>query len=285
MAIDLHVHSTKSDGTLTPKELVSLADKINLSAFALTDHDTTEGLDEAMKYTSQTGVKLIPGIEFSTEYSGRDIHILGLFINHRESDFLKRLNDFRDSRLLRNEKMCKKLREEGGIDITYELLKAENPDSVITRSHYATFLYKHGYVNSRNEAFDRYIGDHCKYFVPRQKVTPAQAIKLVRDNGGVSVLAHPTLYHMTKKQIRELVMDLKASGLEGIEGIYSTYSASEENYIQSLAREFSLLISGGSDFHGDAKPSLELGTGYGKLHIDDSILEPFYEYMENRHRL
>ena len=272
-AVDLHVHSTKSDGTLTPNELVDYAIQKGLTAFALTDHDTTDGLDEILDYAKGKAIEVIPGIEFSTDYNGKDVHIVGLYIDYHNEEFQRELNEFRDSRLNRNIKMCNKLREEGGIDISYDKLVDEyGKDVVLTRAHYATYLLNHGYVNSRDEAFDKYIGDRCKYYVSREKVTPLQAVKLILKAGGIPILAHPILYHLSDKSLRELVSLLKDNGLIGIEAIYSTYKPHEERLIRSIAKEFNLTISGGSDFHGEAKPGLDLGTGYGKLCIPDEVL-------------
>lgn len=269
--VDLHVHSTKSDGSFTPCELVDYALKKGLSAFALTDHDTTEGLDEAISYAADKPIEVIRGIELSSEYNGRDIHIVGLDIDHRSPAFLSHLTSFQNSRVERNIKMCNNLRE-AGIDITFDKLQAEFPDSVITRSHYAKYMLAHGYIKSLKEAFDRYIGDHCKYYVPREKITPAQAVSLITEAGGIPILAHPVLYHMTKGQLEELVRELKAAGLVGIEAVYSTYSPADEREIKKLAAKFGLRISGGSDFHGTAKPGLDLATGYGSLFIPEEIL-------------
>ena len=281
--VDLHVHSNKSDGTLSPSELVAYAVEKGLTAFALTDHDTTEGLKEAMETAASfvkagKQIEVIPGIEFSTEYEGRDVHILGLYIDYRNPAFQKHLQKFVDSRIERNRKMCYKLREEGGIEITYEKLLAENPDAVITRAHYARYLLDHGYIKSLSEAFDRYIGDHCKYFIPREKVTPVQAVQLILEAGGIPILAHPILYHMSEPKLKELTMKLKEAGLVGVEAIYSTYNSREERQIRTLAKECDLCISGGSDFHGDAKPGLDLGTGYGRLYVPEEILENLKKY-------
>ena len=162
--VDLHVHSTCSDGTFTPEELVDYAMEKGLRAFALTDHDPAPQVPE-----------VIPGIELSTEYQGKDIHMVGLFIDYHQPDFAHYLEDFIHSRENRNEKMCALLREHD-IDITYEALLAEFPGAVITRAHFARYLLSHGYIQSMKEAFDRYVGDHCPCFVPREKVTPAQAV-------------------------------------------------------------------------------------------------------------
>ena len=270
--VDLHVHSTRSDGTFTPTELVDYAIEKGLSAFALTDHDTTDGLAEALEYATDKGIEVVPGIEFSTEYESKDIHILGLYIDYNKKEFKEQVQAFIDSRILRNQKMCKNL-QGAGIDITYEALLAEFPNATITRAHYARFLLDRGYVKSLPEAFDRYVGDHCPYFVPREKVTPAQAVKLILKADGIPILAHPTLYHMSDRRLDKLVAELKEAGLVGIEAIYSTYTTAEERQMRTLASRYNLLISGGSDFHGKNKPKLDLAVGYGKLHIPASVLD------------
>lgn len=282
--IDLHVHSNRSDGTCSPKELVDYALKKRLTAFALTDHDTVDGLDEAINYANELSQKLrtaqgidtpfipeiIPGIEFSTEYEGRDVHIVGLAIDYKNREFVAHLQNFVDSRTARNQKMCALL-QGAGIDITYEKLLAEFPGAVITRAHYAKYLLNHGYIKNLKEAFERYVGDHCPYFVPREKVSPEQAVELILQVGGIPILAHPILYRMSDRRLEELVARLKAVGLIGIEAVYSTYSAGEERQIRALAKKYHLLISGGSDFHGSNKPDIDLGVGYGKLAIHDEV--------------
>ncbi len=282
--IDLHVHSTASDGTFTPSELVEYAITHGISAFALTDHDSVNGLEEAISYAKElSGVvceknpegnelEVIPGIEFSTEYEGKDIHIVGLYVDYKNPAFVKPLVSFIESRNTRNQKMCALLREHG-IDITYEALQAENPGAVITRAHYGKYLLENGYVGSMNEAFDRYIGDHAPCFLPREKVTPESAIKLILEAGGVPVLAHPVLYRMSDRRLDALVAQLKEAGLMGIEVIYSTYNTAETRDMQALADKYDLLVSGGSDFHGANKKDLNFGTGYGKLYLHEDILE------------
>ena len=275
--VDLHVHSNRSDGSMTPSELVDLAVKKGLSAFALTDHDTVDGIPEALsraRYWSDQGIQLevIPGIEFSTEYMGKDIHIVGIDIDY-EADFFKRyLTDFVNARIERNKKMCKNL-QAVGIDISYEKLMEEYPGSVITRAHYARFLHDHGHTSSMKEAFERYVGDHTKYFVPREKVTPVQAVELVLKAGGIPILAHPVIYGLGKTALDTLVSELKAAGLIGIEAVYSTYTPSDERDIKALALKHDLAISGGSDFHGKAKPDIDLAVGRGKLFVHEGILK------------
>lgn len=276
-SVDLHVHSNKSDGTYAPSDLVTLALSKGLAAFALTDHDTTEGIDEALAAAAAARaggaeIEVIPGIEFSTEYEGKDIHIVGIDIDYKGAAFQTYLKDFQESRDNRNRKMCLKLAEHG-VDITYEQLCTEFPGRVLTRAHYATFLLQHGYVKSMSEAFDRYVGDRAPCFLPREKVTPAQAVSLILQSGGIPILAHPILYHMSDARLEKLVVSLKEAGLVGIEAIYSTYNSAEERQIRKLATKYDLCISGGSDFHGGTKPGLEMGNGYGKLFVPYEVLE------------
>lgn len=279
--IDLHVHSSCSDGTFSPAELVSYAREKGLAAFALTDHDTTAGLAEAFAAAEGTGMEIIPGIEFSTEYCGRDIHIVGLDIDFEHPEFVEQLHDFRDSRNVRNRKMIRRLHE-GGIDISEHQMRESFGDAVWTRAHFARYLMDHGYVREMKEAFEHYVGDHCPYYVPREKVTPAQAVDLIFRTGGIPILAHPMQYHLNEEGIRRLLSSLKEAGLMGAEAIYSTHSSEEEAMIRRLTGDLDLLISGGSDFHGSNKPHIDLGCGRGNLVIPYEILQ---QLRDRRHAI
>lgn len=279
--VDLHTHSNKSDGSLSPTALIDEAKSIGLSAIALTDHDTIDGLEEAIDHGNEIGIKVIPGVELSTEYMGRDVHIVGLFINYKDQSFLDHLKKFVDSRDERNKKMCQKLTN-AGMPVIYEELIEMFGESVLTRAHYARYMLSKGYIKSLPEAFERYIGDHSPYYVPREKVTPKQGVELILNAGGIPVLAHPILYKLGKDALNKLVSELKEYGLVGIEAIYSTYTNADERTIRDLAKKYNLLISGGSDYHGAAKPGLNLGTGYGKLAIPDLVLEDIENYYMQR---
>lgn len=270
--IDLHTHSTESDGTLTPEELMQLAADTGLSAIALTDHDTVGGLSKAEPVAKQLGIELIPGIELSTDYNGTEVHMLGFYIDNTNPAFLAKLQEFIDSRDVRNEKMAFLLQKEG-FDITLEQLYQEYPESVITRAHFARYLVEHGFVKDRDTVFRKYLGDNCRCYVPREKITPFEAIDLIRLGGGLSFFAHPVLCHMNHDRLRFFVKDLKEAGLTGMEAIYSMNTPGDERNMKKLAEEFGLLISGGSDFHGENKPYIHLGTGRGNLRIPESILE------------
>lgn len=279
--IDLHTHSNKSDGSMSPVELVDEAKKVGLSAIALTDHDTIDGLDEAIKHGNEIGIKVIPGVELSCEYNGKDVHIVGLFINQHNKEFNSQLRAFVDSRDIRNQKMCQKLTD-AGMPVIYEEMVEMYGDSVLTRAHYARYMLEKGYIKSLSEAFERYIGDHSPYYIPREKVTPKQGVELILSAGGIPILAHPILYKLGKEAMDNLVSSLKEYGLVGIEAIYSTYTSADERYIREIAKRYSLLISGGSDFHGAAKPGLNLGTGYGKLYVPLEVLNKLEDYHLNR---
>ena len=270
--IDLHVHSTESDGTLTPEDLVAEAKKAGLAAFALTDHDTCQGVCKAMPLAASAGIELIPGIELSTDYHGKEVHIVGLYIDIENEQLLKKTAEYRKCRSERNALMVEALRKEG-LSITMEELVAENPDCVITRANIARFLYEHGQIKSVREAFDRYIGDHCKCYVGRLKVASTDAVRLIKEAGGTAILAHPLLYGLSNTNLQKMIDELKPVGLDGLEAIYSTYTTGEEQQMKCLARENGLLISGGSDFHGSNKPDIALGRGRGHLYIPYSVLE------------
>ncbi|SES31627.1 hypothetical protein SAMN04487884_12929 [Butyrivibrio fibrisolvens] len=277
--VDLHTHSTASDGTYTPTQLIDYAHEKGLAAIALTDHDTTKGLAEAMEAGRRyDDLEVIPGIEFSTDYEGKDIHIVGLYMHYDDPEIQRRLQEFVDSRVSRNRKMCRLLTEHG-VPMDFDDLQAAFPDSVITRAHYAAYMLEKGYIKSRQEAFDRYIGDNCECFVPREKITPDMAVKMVIDAGGVPILAHPILYGMSDARLRKLVGELKEAGLKGIEAIYTTYTASDERQIMEIAKDYDLLISGGSDFHGANKQDIDLAVGYGKLFVPETTLEKIKESL------
>ena len=279
--IDLHVHSNVSDGTSTPSELVAYAYKKKLSAFALTDHDTVDGIPEAIKATNSLKTKdqyveVIPGVEISAGYKGKDIHILGLLLDYTDETLTTTLHQLAKERSLRNEKMCKNLRD-AGLALTMDEIKEGNEDAVITRAHFAKALLKKGYVSSIKEAFTKYLDSTSPYYVPRKFLSPKKAIDLIRQANGVPVLAHPLLYKLSNSELKTLLTELKEYGLEGIEAVYSCNMGLDESYVRSLANEFGLVVTGGSDYHGSVKPDIDLGSGRGNLKIPAHLLEQLKE--------
>ena len=269
--VDLHTHSTRSDGTFTPTQLVRIAQKKRLSAFALTDHDTAIGIEEAMKAAAGTDVEVIPGIELSTKYLEKDVHIIGLFYDYKDPEFCRQVKEFSDARDLRNRKMCDMMCE-AGLPIPYDELMADNPGAIVTRANMAKFLLKKGAISSLKEAFDKYIGDDCPFFVPREKITPKKAVEFLLRFHGIPVLAHPFQYKLGDEGLETLVAGLKEAGLMGIEAYYCKHTPEMTEKIRALARRYDLLLSGGSDFHGTNKPGLEMGTGYGRLAVPEACL-------------
>lgn len=280
--IDLHVHSNHSDGTLDPAELVTLAIKSDVTTFALTDHDTVSGISKAKAAAakSDSGVTVISGTEISAAYQKRDIHILGLFINETNASLLSALEEAVNARELRNEHMAERFRSLG-IPLTLEALRSENPDTVITRAHFAKYLIEHGHVTSSQDAFQRYLNYDAPCFVPREYMQPERAISLISEAGGIPVLAHPLLYKLPPAELEALLRRLTDAGLKGLEVYYSSNTGFDEQICYGLANRYGLLMTGGSDFHGDNKPNLYLGIGRNhNLHIPEQLLEPLYASLQ-----
>ena len=268
--VDLHVHSKLSDGTFSPKELVSYAKEKGLFAFALTDHDTISGVPEAMEAGKHLSVTVVPGIEFSAIYQGKDIHIVGLFLDIDNPLLLDTISRYQKNRDIRNEQICEKFTA-CGIPMTLKDLQEAFPGAILTRAHYARYLMDKGITSSVKEGFETYVSEGCPCFVPKVHISPQEAISVILQAGGVPVLAHPVLYHLSDKELRSLIETFIGFGLKGIEAIYSTYTLEEERYIRRLAKEYGLLISGGSDFHGTNKPHIDLAVGKGHLFVPDEV--------------
>ena len=278
--IDLHTHSLFSDGSYTPEELISYAKKKNLYGLALTDHDTTDGLEAAIENGKKQGVYVIPGIELSSDYNGKDIHILGYFIDYKNQNLEEKLRLFQELRRKRNIKMVSLLRE-GGYDISLEnLYEIYGKESVLTRMHLAKALFDKGYVKDIPTAFATILAKDSPYYVPREGISPEKAVSLIRESSGTAVLAHPTLYKLSDEKLRELLTALKKLGLSGIETYYSTYTEEQTEYIKAIAEEFDLFPTGGSDFHGSSKPHIDLGIGKGNLKIPATLLNAFWQWPE-----
>lgn len=266
--IDLHTHSTFSDGTFSPAELVKKAVEKKLTAFALTDHDAVGGIESAISAVKEQNapVMFVPGTELSVGYKDGDIHIVGLFIDYKNPAF-KKISDLLVARRVeRNKEMVEKFRA-ASINMTYEELQEGNPDTVITRAHFARWLINHGVVKNAAEAFDKYLDTDCPYYVPRKYITPEEGIELILESGGVPILAHPLHYKLEEKELESLIVRLKKAGLKGMEVKYSNHTAQDEAYAKKLCNKYELLPSGGSDFHGSNKPAIDMGTGRGTLSV------------------
>lgn len=277
--IDLHIHSTASDGTFSPTEIVNNAVKIagkgNPIVIALTDHDTTSGIEEfqTAALAHQPQLTALSGIEISTNYHGIEIHILGYNIDPRNKTLIDKLKIYRKSRDGRNEKIIKKLNEQG-FKISAEELKPEKSGESIGRPHIARLLMKKNYVTSVQEAFDKYLAEGKCCYVERIMPTPQEAIQLIQNSGGLPVLAHIMLYKKLDAAHKEkFVYELKEAGLFGIEAYYNTYTPAEQEYVISLAKQWGLSLTGGTDFHGQNKPHISLFKGQGNMEIPENILK------------
>ena len=269
--IDLHIHSTASDGTLSPRQIVELAKSQGLKAIAITDHDTVSGYEEAALVGKELGIEVIPGIEISTKYSG-PIHILGYYINPNSEELAPVLNWVVEDRDRRNRKMAK-LMADDGLPVCYEDMQ-QRFGNVIGRPHFGQLLVELGLAKSVNDAFDRFIEKGQKYYMPRSFLSIESCIELICHAGGTAVLAHPFQYRRNDEELRELIEHCMESGLGGIECRYSGYNAQQVEYLENLADEYGLIKTGGSDFHGSNKPHIKLGSGL------DNELEVPYNFLE-----
>lgn len=243
--VDLHMHSTASDGTLPVDDLMRLAASVGLKTLALTDHDTTAALDRALEVGKALGLEIIPGIELSADYGGKEVHVLGYFLEYQDPTFQKNLEKFRFNRYGRAEAIIKKLADLG-MPLDFNRVLEIAGDAAPQRPHIAEALKERGYVETVREAFDRYISNDGPAYVHSEKVTTEQAVELIRSVGGLAVLAHPTYTPNI-----DVVVELAAkAGASGIETFYGTYSEETVERILGLARKFDLIPTGGSDFHG-----------------------------------
>ena len=267
--IDLHNHTTASDGSETPAAAVALAAELGLAAIAVTDHDSVSGLAEAAETGKALGVEVIPGIEVSADYRGNRAHILGLFIDPASESLLPVLNWAVGERERRNERIIAAM-EADGFDISLEDLRREYPDSVLGRPHMAEHLMRKGYVSSVKEAFDRYLGDGRPYYRDRERISLSEAVRCIRGAGGIAIVAHPFQYGYDERELLSYIATAAQAGCAGIEAYYSEHSPVQQEYLLDLAQRRGLLVSGGSDWHGTRKPLIRMGSG-----IDGGLSVPY----------
>ncbi len=269
--IDLHLHTTHSDGSQTPAEVVRLAHEAGVSALAITDHDITTGLPEAIAAGQALGIEIIPGIEISSRHGESELHVLGYFLRWEDAQLNERLLTLRESRHRRNPKIIELL-QAAGIDITYDEVRAVAGSDSVGRPHIARVLMDKKVVTTAKEAFDRFLAEGKAAYVPRDLPAPVDAIRWIKDAGGLAVLAHPTWVKTTEGTLTDLARQLKEQGLDGVEVHYSTHTPRQTRTYLSLAKQLGLLVTGGSDFHGMTKPDIEVGIGKGSLHVPDHLL-------------
>jgi 3',5'-nucleoside bisphosphate phosphatase len=278
MAVDLHSHSTASDGTVNPSALVARALDIGLTTLALTDHDTQLGVVEAAATAAGTGLELIPGTELSLDYDLGGMHLVVLWLEPGAGPLQDRLGSLRDGRDLRNEAIAERLTELG-MALTLEEIVEEAGMGTVGRPHIASVMVRKGYVETMEEAFEQWLTAGRPAYVSRPRLSPEEAIGLARESGAVPVLAHPhTLAINRAAEMEDLLHRLVPAGLVGLEAIYAGYRPFERDGYSDLARRFGLVPSGGSDYHGSYKEGLELGTGYGDLSVPESVVEGLREH-------
>lgn len=267
--VDLHIHTNYSDGSLSPRQIVEKSVSLNLAGIGITDHDTTDGIDETIKWASKFGIEVVPGVELSAEglnHIGEEIHILGYYINWESAYFQEKLKFFRIARERRARHILDKLYHIG-VKLSEERLFQIAGVGSIGRMHIARLMLEEGYVRTTQEAFDRYLVYGKPGFVPRYRLTPEEAIMLIKKIGGIPVLAHPKFGANKKKIVKFLV----SKGLKGIEVYYEKHTQYETERYLEWAKEFKLIPTGGSDSHG----LIEGGTEdcVGKIEIDYKILK------------
>ncbi len=270
--IDLHIHTTASDGSCTPVQVVEMAADIGLEGIAITDHDSVSGVVPAAEAAKHFALELVPGIELSSEFEGREIHILGYFIDIASEPLFKAAAWSVDDRNKRNEKMISMLRRDG-YNLSIDELREKNPCSVLGRPHIAQGLVEIGAAASVKDAFRNFLGEGGKYYLPRHYLSMERAVGAIRAAGGAAVIAHPLLYRFDDKKLRRMISCGKSLGVVGLEAEYSRFTKREQSSLKNLAKSYGLIYTGGSDFHGSGKPDIKIGTGTGGLHIDSKVLE------------
>lgn len=273
MIVDLHTHSTASDGSDPPAELVALALEAGLDALALTDHDTQEGLPDAIAAADGSGLELIPGVELSLAHEGGAMHLIVLWLEPGRGSLQDRLAGLQSGRTARNAEIVSRLNA-AGMELTLEEVEEVAGGGTVGRPHIAAVMMRRGYVPDIHTAFELWLGQGRPAYADRDRLAPEEAIALARESGAVPVLSHPhTLGITTAAEMAALLTRLRRSGLVGLEAVYGSYRRHEREGYADLALRFGLLPSGGSDYHGTYKPGLRLGRGLGDLAVPVSLME------------
>lgn len=284
--IDLHIHTTASDGEFSPTEIVNKAIDMGLTHIAITDHDTVNGLDEAISYGKDKNITIIPGVELNAKVGLGQMHILGYYIDYTNKEFLDMMKVFENDRNERNTLFIKKFKEIG-IDITMEEVKKYAIGSVVGKPHFARVLMEKGYINSVQEGFDKYFDVEPLKNIKRRSFGPEKIIKLIKNTGGIAVLAHPQSLKLDENSLKERIIELKSYGLDGLECYHSKQTCEEMKLFNKIAKDNNLLITLGSDYHRDVVIS-NIEIGHGK---NDNLINsnPNIDYiisnLENAHKI
>lgn len=275
---DLHLHSIYSDGTCTPDQIAELACKEGLRAIVLTDHDTGAGFSSMKAACEKYGLETISGIELSTSWEGKSIHILGYGMDTENPDFKASIEHWQSLRYQRNLIMINRMQADG-IDISEDAMKAFSPDAVVTRANMAAYLVEKGVIPDVASGFDYYLSRKGPYYEPVKRITPMEAVAFLKKHHAAVSFAHPILTHMCEMQLDRFTGMLKEAGLDAIEGLYSGYTIPDQKEIRRLAKKYDLIISGGSDFHGSNKPDISIGRGKGDLCVPYEAFQKITELI------
>ncbi|MFW5998574.1 MAG: PHP domain-containing protein [Bacillota bacterium] len=275
MTVDLHLHTNASDGSMSPRELVKKAVELNYKAIAITDHDTIKGIKPALKTASSYSLEVIPGIEINTEFKEHEVHILGYYIMYDNPELLKSLEYLKQKRIMRVKKILDRL-SQMGIKINFKQVKKVSRRGTVGRAHIARVLLNNNYVDSWDEAFEKYIGIDAPAYVKRDKYGPQKSINLIKKAGGVPVLAHPGF--INNDDIIDIIIDM---GIEGLEVYYYEHSQKEINKYKKYAKNHNLIITGGSDDHG---PKNKDGIRLGKIKLSYNIVKQLKNAVNSKNK-
>ena len=283
MFIDLHIHSTASDGTKTPAEILSLASAKKLGAVALTDHDTISGIPEFLSESAKfPAIKAVPGVEISLKHYDYSIHVLGLFIDHKSELLNDFLCEIRKNRSKRNEMIIAKLRKHG-FDISPEEVNAEAGGESAGRPHFASILIRKGYFSEPQEAFDKCLKRGRPGYCDRILPVPSAAVDVIHKAGGIVIWAHPMSHvDADRRTLLKILKFLVGKGIDGIEAYYPSFAPEQNEYLLSVAEKYGLAVSGGSDFHGDNMKGIDMGAGSGTLAVPYSVYEKLEEFSRGK---
>lgn len=278
--IDLHTHSTCSDGVLSPSELVKHAFSKNIKVLALTDHDTIEGLSEAKIQSEELGITFVPGVELNIDWPKGEFHLLGLGLKNPSEQLLKILNDLQKDRDSRNAQIIEKMKE-AGFDADLKEIQSKFKTCCLGRPHFAAYMVEKKIVKTRQQAFDKYIGKNCPWYIPRLGANLDDSIQAIKDSGGIPVMAHPLSIYVSWGKIFPVMQDLKERGIVGLEAYHPGARVGSCIRLEELARELGFIVTAGSDYHGEAvRADRKIGHTCGGRKIDDRFWDELKNFVE-----
>lgn len=277
--VDLHSHSTASDGTFSPSELVAYAQSQGVRTLALTDHDTVQGIDEAFRAAKKKKIRFIPGIEIEVDFQPGEFHLLGLGLKDWHHGSLPRaLEKLIRYRNARNHRMLELIQKDG-VPLTWRELEEISGGEVIARPHFADLLVRHGKAKNRLDAFQNYLTPGKAYYLSREAFTLEEALHMVKEAGGIPILAHPLSLHVSWGRLPKLLEEWKEAGLQGLEAFHSGARMRDAHRLSALAEHYGLVISGGSDFHGARRPDRKMGRGPDQKKLTPDFFLPLTENL------